>query len=313
MNKTIISWTDHTWNPTSGCSKISDGCSHCYAETISLRFNRSRKPWAERFSAENVRIHPDRLAQPFKLKPGTKCFVNSMSDLFHPQISLDFVDQVFAVMALCPDVTFQVLTKRTARMAAYLNDPAGGNRILQMAHDLFRERLARAREKYAGNLNRFTWPMRNVWPGTSVESQREADNRIPALLKIRGEWVLWLSVEPLLGPIRFERDWLNRLSWVALGGESGTHMAKPENRDRWMKMEWAREIRDQCAEAGVAFLMKQQSGLRTEMNQFIKETDGSRWVWRQFPGQLTPPWPYGQEAPAIAQEVEAPVLQAALF
>jgi protein gp37 len=184
MAATIISWTNQTWNPTTGCSKVSEGCRNCYAERLSLRFGRSKKPWTAPNARENVQLHPERLRKPYSWKQPSMVFVNSMSDLFHELIPDDFVAQVFAVMNECEQHTFQILTKRPERAAV--------------------------------------WPgpwTRNIWMGTSVEDQRAADQRIPLLTQC-GAGTRFLSCEPLLAPVNLA-PWLSELDWVIVGGESG--------------------------------------------------------------------------------------------
>lgn len=114
-DKSAIEWTEATWNPVTGCSKVSPGCAHCYAEAISLRFGRSVGPWTPENAADNVVLHPERLDQPLRWRRPRMIFVNSMSDLFHEQVPDDFIDGVFAAMALAPQHTYQVLTKRPER------------------------------------------------------------------------------------------------------------------------------------------------------------------------------------------------------
>lgn len=180
--ETIISWTNVTWNPVTGCSKVSDGCRYCYAERISLSKGWTKLPWTARNASQNVRIWPERLKQPFGYKPGTRCFVNSMSDLFHEAVPDDFIKQVFEVMRACHHVTFQVLTKRSARLRDF--------------------------------------PIRfpsNVWIGVSVEDDRVL-HRVDDLRSVNAS-VRFLSCEPLIGPLD-ELD-LTGIHWVIVGGESG--------------------------------------------------------------------------------------------
>jgi len=115
-----IEWTDATWNPVTGCSRVSPGCENCYAETLSLRRGWSKKPWTNQNAAENVVLHPDRLEAPLHWRKPRMVFVNSMSDLFHEQIPDEYIDRVFAVMALTPQHTYQILTKRPERMRGYM-------------------------------------------------------------------------------------------------------------------------------------------------------------------------------------------------
>ena len=248
MGTTTIEWTDRTWNPVTGCSKVSEGCRNCYAEAISLRFKRSVGPWNAINAAENVVLHPDRLHQPFEWREPSRVFVNSMSDLFHEQVPNNYIDQVFGVMAQARPHTFQILTKRPERMRAYLTSPDRNAKVA----------LAAIGIPYP----QWQWPLPNVWLGVSVEDQRAADERIPHLLETPAA-VRFLSCEPLIGPVDLERwlvyydslygePWGSRgdLHWVIVGGESGPK-ARP------MHPDWARSLRDQCVAAGVPFFFKQ--------------------------------------------------------
>lgn len=272
---TLISWTDETWNPVTGCSKVSPGCTFCYAEAISHRFKRTTLPWADKHAAENVVCHEDRLAKPLSWRKPRRVFVNSVSDLFHEQVPEGFIRRIFAVMQATPQNTYQILTKRAARM---------------------REMLSRWYDFRDG------WgvePLANVWLGVSVEDQERADERIPELLRTPAA-VRFLSCEPLLGPVEFSdvtgrsdavkqlgKPALSGIDWVIAGGESGSHMS--HHPERWMDHAWARAIRDQCVAVGVAYFFKQSSGPRTETGTALEEEDGSRWSWRQYPGELTAP------------------------
>ena len=254
MTKTRIEWTDEVWNPVTGCTKVSQGCKHCYAERMWDRLSAPGMPYAGRAFAD-VRTHPDRLDQPLRWKRPRRVFVNSMSDLFHEAVPDEFLDQVFAAMALAPQHTFPLLTKRPARMCQYLSDDDLEDRLT----DLWR----------GGDPDREAWnlmlPLENVWLGVSVEDQDTADERIPLLLQTPAA-IRWISAEPLLGPLSLD-PWLHEmrdpdgflrhaggaLDWVVVGGESGPH-ARP------MHPDWARSLRDACVEAGVPFFMKQLSG-----------------------------------------------------
>lgn len=259
-----IEWTDATWNPTTGCSRVSEGCRHCYAEALSHRFGVTVNPWTRPHAAENVRLHPERLDQPLRWRRPRRVFVDSMSDLFHDLVPDPFIDRVFAVMAMCPQHTFQVLTKRPRRMARHLGDLASS----------------------VG-----TRP--NVWLGTSVEDQRAADERIPPLLATPAA-VRFLSCEPLLGPLDLT-GWLGAcpacggagcpdgwgfgrrcrgrgLDWVIAGGESG-----PEHRP--LDLDWARSLRDQCGAAGAPFFFKQIGGRTSKAGGRL--LDGR--TWDEFP------------------------------
>ncbi|MFW6030977.1 MAG: DUF5131 family protein [Myxococcota bacterium] len=247
---TAISWTNKTWNPVTGCSKVSEGCRYCYAENMSLRFGWTPKPWTAANAAENVQLHPERLRKPHTWKEPQRVFVNSMSDLFHPEVPDSFIADIFHVMATTPH-TYQILTKRPERAAE--------------------------------------WPgpwTPNIWMGTSVEDERTM-HRIEELRQC-GAATRFLSCEPLIGPLPGLN--LEGIHWVIVGGESGQHLAKagPEH-PRWMQQAWAREIRDACVAQGVPFFYKQDSGVRTEMRPWLVETDGSRWRWHQYPDHFAPP------------------------
>jgi protein gp37 len=183
-DRSAIEWTEATWNPVTGCSKVSPGCAHCYAETMSLRFRWSERPWLPAHAAENVVLHPERLDQPLRWRRPRTVFVNSMSDLFHELVPRDFVRKVFEVMATADRHVFQILTKRHERLA-------------ELAAEL-------------------PWP-ENVWMGVSIENNRwvgRADylRQVPAAVR-------FISAEPLLGPLD-EVD-LDGIDWLIAGGESG--------------------------------------------------------------------------------------------
>jgi protein gp37 len=247
---TGIRWTNQTWNPTTGCSKVSAGCKFCYAETLSLKMGWSKLPWLPANEDENVIMHPNRLRAPYKWKTPSRVFVNSMSDLFHAKVPDDFIAQVFAVMLDTPQHTYQILTKRPERAAAW-----GG-----------------------------PWP-HNIWMGTSVEDERVMD-RIDALRPCAAQ-TLFLSCEPLLGPL--PNIDLRGIAWVICGGESGRHLADPRFKPRWMRMEWARELRDACVDQNVAYFFKQDSGYVTELRPWIVEADGSHTIWEQYPDEKVAP------------------------
>lgn len=249
-----IEWTEHTWNPVTGCSKISAGCKNCYAETIANRFWKNRK-------FTDVRWHDDRLQQPMKRRKPTTYFVNSMSDLFHEDVPFDFIDKVFAVMALCPQHTFQVLTKRAERMAEYLNHEDAPMRILRRSVEVQTPETRFSNQCGTDGW----WPLPNAWLGVSVENQEQADERIPHLLKCPAA-VRFLSCEPMLGPVDFAQTSLVRdgeatgwnlfgspdcgIDWAIVGGESGPG-ARP------CRIEWVRSVVNQCKNAGVPVFVKQ--------------------------------------------------------
>ena len=211
-----IEWTDATWNPITGCTKVSQGCKNCYAERVTERFGRG--PFSE------IKVHPERFDQPFRWKRPRLIFVNSMSDLFHEKLDVAVIKRIFEEMIRAPQHTYQVLTKRPERMAAFLN--------------LWGE--------WADN------PASHIWLGTSVEDQATADLRVPILLEVPAA-SRFLSCEPLLGPVDLSK-WLPNLNWIIGGGESGPGF-------RETKVEWGRKMRDQCLEAKVPFFWKQWGGL----------------------------------------------------
>lgn len=261
---TAIEWTETTWNPVTGCDRVSEGCDHCYALTLAKRLKamsnvRYQRDGDPRTSGPGfgVTIHPDKLIEPIGWRSPYTVFVNSMSDLFHPKVTTEFIAEVFAVMASTPRHTYQVLTKRPARMASLARSSAFEDAVLAGAGS------------YGGQSPR--WPLPNVWLGVSVENQARADERIPRLLATRA-FVRFLSCEPLLGAIDLRssiehaRD--GGIEWVIVGGESGPG-ARP------MDPEWARSIRDQCQAAGVAFFMKQWGGRTPKAGG--RELDGRTW------------------------------------
>ena len=290
-DKTGIEWTDATWNPIRGCTRVSEGCRNCYAESVAARFSDPGQPYhglAERSSkgprwTSKVAFAGDEtLAQPLRWKRPRRIFVNSMSDLFHEGVPDETINRIFAVMALCPQHTFQVLTKRTERMRAYcanLNTARRvGTTICDMTMDMDLDVILiapgtdQSRAPPGQRVFLGQWPLPNVWLGVSVEDQATADERVPILLATPAA-VRWVSAEPLLKPVDFtclhqdgvvNVDALNgrhgliapyrgknaRLDWIVVGGESGPG-ARP------MHPAWARSIRDQCAAASVPFLFKQ--------------------------------------------------------
>jgi len=237
--KTGIEWTEATWNPVTGCTKVSAGCKNCYAERITQRFGGD-------FS--KIELHEGRLDWPLHHRKPVMIFVNSMSDLFHESVPFGFIDKVFAVMAMSPRHTFQVLTKRPERMAKYTTsrgDCTDGVRAM-------------GRLVYSGPYDEMlececSMPLSNVWLGTSVEDQATADERIPHLLRCPAA-VRFISYEPALGPVDLSRHLCtsspSSLHWVICGGECGPK-ARP------MHPDWARSVRDQCRAAGVPFFFKQ--------------------------------------------------------
>lgn len=263
---TKIEWTDATWSPVTGCTKVSAGCKHCYAERLFPRVygresvgSLATGDYRQR-QFTDVRCHPERLDQPLRWKKPRRIFVNSMSDLFHEDVPDEFILQVFDVMRqslnghavalnrLAATHTFQILTKRAWRMQYFMGRLVWDNGL----------RL--------GGEGRPAGPMlKNVWLGVSVENQATADERMPLLLQTPAA-VRFVSYEPALGSILFRRhidvtrdgtvegqifvDHLSGIDWLIAGGESGPN-ARPSHPD------WFRSVRDQCEAAGVSFFFKQ--------------------------------------------------------
>lgn len=256
MSKTKIEWTDETWNPVTGCTKVSAGCKNCYAERLwpkvaGAEAKRTGQP-PHKFT--DVRCHPERLDAPLHWRKLRRVFVNSMSDLFHEAVPNEFLDQVFAVMALCPGHIFQILTKRPQRMRDYFgerpNSPANG----------LHHRIARRFSEMARNddVQGFMLPLPNVHLGVSIENQATAEERIPLLLQTHAA-IRFVSYEPALGPVNLseylcDHEWEHGtpggLNWIIIGGESGPNA-------RYSSPEWFYSIRNQCRDVGVPLFVKQ--------------------------------------------------------
>lgn len=313
---TAIEWTHQpgykgiSWNPTVGCTRVSAGCDHCYAfalhdknYAVNLRYARqlgyrtteesradplSHPPFPRQYDVpfSQVQIMDERIEQPLHWKSPRAVFVDSMADLFHVSVPDDVLDHIFAAMALAPRHIFMILTKRPERMRRYIQSRGPGG----SAHSLgywMGQMDATLRDSFE-----ITWPLPNVWLGTSVEDQTAANTRIPFLIDTPAA-VRFLSCEPLLGPLNLRNIDAERLSraydmrtldgsmhmyfvdpltghhddmgrpcpdvgsidWVIVGGESGAHR-------RPMDEEWARQVREQCDATGTAFFYKQTSAAR---------------------------------------------------
>lgn len=278
-DKTGINWTNASWNPILGCDRVSPGCDSCYA--ISQARIRAANPnprvaaafagLTERTDAGvdwtgTVNLLPERLEQPLQWRKPRKIFVNSLADLFHESVPDEFIARVFAVMAATPHHTYQLLTKRHARMRSLLSRGTLGT-------DGFPDRVEEAMAEFT-HASLDEWPLPNLWLGVSAEDQHWAAIRVHALLATPAA-VRWVSAEPLLGPVDLRNlqvrgnvfiDALcgdvktgegeiyaacpGSVSWVVCGGESGA-------RARPMRPEWARSLRDQCQAAGVPYWFKQ--------------------------------------------------------
>lgn len=288
---THIEWTDATWNPITGCSVVSPGCANCYAmklagtrlKDIPSRQGLTRASKAGPVWTGEVRLNEEWLDQPLRWSRPRRIFVCAHGDLFHESVPDEWIDRVFAVMALAPQHTFQVLTKRTDRLRRYLGEP-GSHRV--------RARFAAihsAARRIGGEMPSAFWFMQHIWLGFSAEDQPRFNARWADMKHVTRFGPRWASLEPLLGPIDLQvsHDWCDlcggtgmlarwpkgrchvcrgkgrvaimgpperhfypALDWVVVGGESGPG-ARP------MHPDWARSLRDQCAEAGVPFLFKQ--------------------------------------------------------
>lgn len=303
MNKTKIEWTDATWNPIRGCSRVSEGCRNCYAEKVAYRFRGPGQPYEGLATKVNghaawtgeVRFIEKHLLDPLRWKEPRRIFVNSMSDLFHENVPDEWIDRIFAVMALCPQHQFQVLTKRPARMSEYLGRACG--RIADLVMKMRADRGDRGCVGPLPNLppGATWWPLANVWLGVSVENQAAADERIPLLLETPAA-VRFISAEPLLGPVNLNRIevmegevdrsdpenpivsgyCIDAMSGEAFDDEYGSLSTAPDGEvplergidwvivggesgpgARPMHPDWARSLRDQCQAAGVPFFFKQ--------------------------------------------------------
>lgn len=249
-DKSKIEWTDATWNPVTGCSKVSPGCAHCYAETLSLRFGWSTRPWLPEYAPENVVLHPERLDQPLRWRQPRRVFVNSMSDLFHELVPDAYIHEVFERMARANWHSYQILTKRPERMAAVI------------------------RAYYARHPGRGALP--HAWLGTSIENDRwtaraDALRETPAAVR-------FISAEPLLGPLP-SLD-LTEIDWLIVGGESGAG-ARP------MDPAWARQLRDRAQATRTAFFFKQWGGRTAGAGG--RELDGRTWDESPEPQRLRRP------------------------
>lgn len=323
MSKTSIEWAStanadgsvtpgETWNPVRGCTKVSPGCAHCYAETFAERWRGVKGHAYEQ--GFDLRLVPDKLDEPLRRKKPTTYFVNSVSDLFHEDVPDQFLVDVFGIMALAHWHTFQVLTKRPERMRSFL--AAGDHGILRQFMLLQQNGGTATRHVFrALDIKRrddieWRWPLPNVWLGVSVENQHFADKRIPLLLQTPAA-VRFISAEPLLGPIDVRwrcadgggfvqylpapgppdppRSKNRYLDWVIVGGESGPD-ARP------FDIAWARSIVRQCKASRVPVFVKQLG-----QNAIVRNDERDE----DWPGYTVPidddyePRYQGEEAPLV--------------
>jgi protein gp37 len=298
MGKTTgIEWTDSTWNPIRGCSRVSDGCRNCYAESVAARFSKPGQAYeglaefrvigkgtpeerTEPHWTGKVALIEKHLEDPLRWKEPRKIFVNSMSDLFHPGVKDEWLMKIFTVMAQAPQHKFQVLTKRPERMRDVL-----GN--------------AEVAKYFLGAFG--AWPLPNAWWGVSIEDQDSANHRLPILAQCIAA-VRMVSYEPALGPVDFVEAIggiainVAAFVWILCGGESGDN-ARP------MHPDWARSTRDVCQRAGVPFFFKQwgvwRPGESKDFGKFKDDTTTGQFMvrvgkksagshldgveWKQFP------------------------------
>ncbi|PKP11976.1 MAG: phage Gp37/Gp68 family protein [Bacteroidetes bacterium HGW-Bacteroidetes-4] len=268
-----IEWTNETWNPIIGCSKVSPGCENCYAETMAKRLATiNTTDYYRSVVCERAHVDPSgwngrtsfiehQLNKPLKRKKPTMYFVCSMGDLFHESVPFEWIDKIMEVIARSPEHTFQILTKRPGRMLEYFSDER------DFASDWS------FGDKYLEEAIRFKLglPLPNVWLGVTAENQEQAIKRVPILLQIPAA-VRFVSVEPMLGPVDLthmdstsesdpgynalycgpddEGDLQTIIDWVICGGESG-HNARP------MHPNWVRDLQKQCKDANAPFFFKQ--------------------------------------------------------
>jgi len=264
MGNTSIAWTEKVWNPVTGCTKISPGCAHCYAERMAHRLagRCGYPPSPDQF---RVTLHPDKLDEPLHWKKPAMIFVDSMGDLFHKDVPLSFQTDVFEVMTKAYWHTFQILTKRADLMRSRWCVIGAG-----VAY-----RLGKQKEPNF-------WPPKNIWLGVSAENQQCADERIPLLLQTPavGRFV---SVEPMLGPVNVQGYLLDgwhkydpKIRWLIIGSESVSG-----DPGRSCNLAWVRSLRDQCVNAGTALFIKQLEigGKLVKM----PELDGRQWA--EMPGE----------------------------
>lgn len=327
---TKIEWTDATWNPVVGCSVTSPGCTNCYAMRMAARVERMLPPerrgdallpsqyaaltkpsaagpvWTGRVNIAPAHL----LTAPLRWRKPRRIFVNSMGDLFHKAVPDEWIDRVFAVMALAPKHNFQVLTKRAARMRDYLSAPEFRSRIIRALctigkdHDETDGQSRRRGMSAAGIIGWNAWaaaknlesgdprarptlPLVNVWLGVSTEDQQRANERIPDLLATPAA-VRFVSAEPLLGPVNLNRIQVAGRGWqdVLQGWRDCSDYPGREERlnlviaggesgpgARPMHPDWARSLRDQCAAAGVAYFHKQNGEWETAIDRDHNDPD----------------------------------------
>ena len=270
--RTGIEWTQTTWNPTTGCDRISPGCDNCYALTLARRLKamglaKYQNDGDPRTSGPGfaVTCHEDVLAEPLSWRKPRTVFVNSMSDIGHAQVPAKFVARIWAVMALTPQHTYQLLTKRPERLTAMLSQEQFRSGLVRDAISEFLTARPDLSRNFADlPCSPFTWPVPNVWIGTSIESDKYV--RRADALRTAPAATRFLSLEPLLGPLP-SLD-LTGIDWVIAGGESGRG-------HRSIDLDWIRDLRDRCATRDVAFFFKQVGGATPKAGG--RNLDGRTW------------------------------------
>ena len=317
-DQTDIEWADATWNPIVGCDVCSPGCANCYAMGQAYRLlDKPRSHYAGTTRSVNgkavwtgkIELAPPHIVtKPMRWRRPRRIFVNSMGDLFHERVPVDWMHRTFTVMACTPTHQYLVLTKRAARMRSYIDMPAAeaADRLADAAAGMWFDDstvcgianwvngwarwLEVSEDGNPLNGTKPRWPLPNVWLGVSVEDQRRAEERIPDLLATPAA-LRWISAEPLLEPVDLE-PWLSMIDWVVVGGESGRDA-------RAMHPDWARSVRDQCQAAGVPHFFKGWgewapvakvgtggTGIVLPNHHYFPDTTTSRRVGKKAAGRL---------------------------
>jgi protein gp37 len=294
--ETKIQWTDRTWNPVRGCARVSAGCENCYAERVAHRFSGKGQPYegltvlgkkGVRWAGE-ARFIPSALGEPLRWRKPQRIFVNSMSDLFHSDVTNEQIAAVFGVMAACPQHTFQCLTKRPERMVEWfrwVDEQARNTAPAEPENDWWRVLVCATHAPFAGTSSRQApfggarWPLPNVHLGVSCENQETANKRIPLLLQTPAA-IRFISAAPLLGPIDLTEALTEArgLDWVIVGGESGSG-ARPCN-SRWIS-----DIVEQCRRWWTACFVK-QLGARSFGHSAIRLKDKKGGDITEWPAEL---------------------------
>lgn len=288
MADTSIEWTEKTWNPTTGCDRISHGCDHCYALAMAKRLKgmgsaKYQTDGDPRTSGPGfgLAVHADVLGEPLRWRKPATVFVNSMSDLGHARVPREFLARVFATMAATPQHTYQVLTKRPERLARVLADPSF--QVAVFAAGTSRGWDIRDRDDHRAQLAEAwtarNWPLPNVWLGTSIESDdysRRAD-----AIRATPAAVRFISAEPLLGPLPSLN--LSGIDWLIAGGESG-----PGSRP--MDLSWVRDLLARCRASGTTPFVKQLGAVWAQATTFggqsLAKTDKKGGDWQHWPADL---------------------------